>query len=658
MPTYTVKGPTGASYTIDGPDGATADQLGAVIMANVPAERARSTLHDQIAAKIDADPISQGAMNFARDMPLAQQVVAGYGKAGSDIVRGVGQRVNKMLPDGWGDAIGLPTQASIDEHKQIDNPLMKTGGGFTGNLIGNVVDAAPAMFIPGANGVVGAAATGAVLGGLQPTATGESALKNAAVGGAFGAGGSVLAKAAGAGYRALKAVAEPFSANGPDQIAGRTLARFAADPSTIAGANSAPTVTGALPTLAEQTGDSGIARLQDAMAASDPAFSNALAKRTMDNNAARVASLSSLGGDSTQRAAAVATRQANAAPRYAAAAAQQVNVDPALADILARPSAQAATARAAKLASEQGRTFGLTTPTTTPASTILGANGVPLVPATTAPGQVTGQTLQDLKMGMDALLKDPTSGIAGQEGAAIGDTRNSLVNLMENKIPDFKAARTGYAADSQPVNAIDVGNLIAKKATSNTSDLAGNPRLMANAFLGSLRDEPALIENAIGKKGITSLDQVFTPPQMNLLGAVKAEADRAAAVGSAGNGAGSATAQRLASKNILDQIVSPNVIPAGSTPTLAQRAGQAVADNTLANTIVGKATNWMYSGIAEPKIQEALSRAILSPDDAKLALAAAARANVQLPASLARRLTQQAAQSVPAAAQRSSLANP
>ena len=582
--------------------------------------------------------------NPTNGMSGVEKFVAGYGKAIPDMVRGIGQRIGSVLPDSAVSALGLPTQADIDEHKRLDAPLMKTGAGMAGNIGGNIAAALPSVAIPGAASIPGAAVIGGTMGLIQPTATGESALKNAAVGAGLGAGSVVAGQLVGAGYRGAKAIAEPFTKDGPQRIAGRTLLRFAEDPARIAGGSNQPTITGALPTLAEQTGDTGLARLQDSLRSVDPQINNALAARFADNNAARVNSLQSLAGDSTTMKAAVSARSAATKPAYDNAFAQTVEVTPELERLLARPSVQQAMGRATNIAKEEGRSFGLTPATEgTPGQSLLDASGKAIASlggTSGTPARVTGQTLQDLKMGLDALLKDPTSGIAGKEALNVKATRNSLVSLMEQAIPDFNAARTGYAAASKPINGMQTGEEIARRATSNTSDMAGNPRMQANALLGMLRDEPGLIQRATGRKGINSLSDVFDPTQLNLLRNVASETDRAAAVATAGNGPGSATAQRLASQNILRQVITPN--GASASPSFGQKVGQAVVDNTLANTVVGKATNWIYSGIAEPKIQASLLKAVLSPEEAQLAIQAAQQKGITLPNNLLTRLMGQA----------------
>ena len=115
-----------------------------------------------------------GPTNPTDGMSGLQKFGAGAGKAFMDIGRGVGQMT------------GLIDQASIDEAKKLDAPLMQTGAGMAGNVVGNMAAFAPTMAIPGVNTLTGASMAGAAMGASQPVATGESRLENAAIGGAGG----------------------------------------------------------------------------------------------------------------------------------------------------------------------------------------------------------------------------------------------------------------------------------------------------------------------------------------------------------------------------------------------------------------------------------------------------------------------------------------
>lgn len=118
-------------------------------------------------------------------MSGTEKFLAGAGKAFTDIGRGVGQ------------IAGVVPQSSVDESRALDAPLMKTGAGIGGNVVGNMAAFAPTMFIPGANTYTGAATLGATMGALAPTATGESRLLNAGIGAGAGLAGQGIGRLVG-----------------------------------------------------------------------------------------------------------------------------------------------------------------------------------------------------------------------------------------------------------------------------------------------------------------------------------------------------------------------------------------------------------------------------------------------------------------------------
>lgn len=242
------------------------------------------------------------------NMTTTEKVLAGAGKAFMDVKRGVGQ------------LIGTESQADIDEAKRTDAPLMDTTAGKVGNIGGNVAIALPAMFVPGANTVAGAALTGAAQGFVQPVADGESRLKNTAIGGAAGAGGVVAGRTLAAGAKGAKALVEPFTAKGRDAIAARTLERFGVAADDVAQATSNPTITGARTTMAEQItrpeAAAGAARLQDSLRALDPEIAAKMTAREVENNAARVSTLRELAGEGGEREFYQAARSATSKELY------------------------------------------------------------------------------------------------------------------------------------------------------------------------------------------------------------------------------------------------------------------------------------------------------------------------------------------------------
>ncbi len=129
------------------------------------------------------------------DMGTGQRLAAGMGQGLAEMWRGAKQR------------LGLASQAEIDEAERLDAPLKATGAGAIGNVLGQVAPiAGAALALPAgiAASIPGAAALGAAQGFVQPTREGESAGKNALIGGALGGGAQWgIGKLAGAAGRML-----------------------------------------------------------------------------------------------------------------------------------------------------------------------------------------------------------------------------------------------------------------------------------------------------------------------------------------------------------------------------------------------------------------------------------------------------------------------
>jgi hypothetical protein len=169
MPIHNVKAPDGSIIKVQAPDGATEQQIIDYAKNNYKQTTVQPT----------------PGMNPTADMSGMDKFLAGAGKAFIDIGRGAGQ------------IVGMNDRASVDESRSLDAPLMKTGAGIGGNIVGNIAAFAPLAAVPGANTVAGAGLTGSLIGALQPVGVEDSRLKNTAIGGAFGSiaqyGGNKLA---------------------------------------------------------------------------------------------------------------------------------------------------------------------------------------------------------------------------------------------------------------------------------------------------------------------------------------------------------------------------------------------------------------------------------------------------------------------------------
>jgi len=468
-------------------------------------------------------------------------------------------------------------------------------------------EAAPGLVIPvggavgvGAN-VARLAAAGALPGVLEYGSAGERAGR-AAVGGASGVVGGVVAPAAGRAVakavpaigRTAKAIAEPLYAGGRAAIAGRTLTRAAGDSAQDViprMANATQLVVGSAPTAGQVAENGGIAALERAIASKNPAD---FGVRGMEQAAARTAALRGIAGDDVGRAAAVAARKSTSAPLYNAAAAQEVPVDKALSDLLGRPSVQKAFARAEKIAQEEGRAFGFAPSKRVPDSAILDASGAPMTAGYEIPGKVSGQTLQDLKMGMDALLKDPTSGIAGKEADLVAATRGQLMNWMEGRIGGLKDARTTYRDLSKPINQMDIGKNLLDKLEPALNDYGGLAKETGAKYALGLRNADQTARQATGFKGAGMAD-IMEPQQMQVLEGIAGDLARKANAQELGKTAGSNTFQNFAMDNIASQSGSPGVV-----------------GGILNAPGVGRVSKFLYAK-PEEEIQSLIAKSILDP---------------------------------------------
>jgi len=529
-------------------------------------------------------------------MSPTDKFLAGTGKAFADLGRGVGQMV------------GLVSQEEVDEAKRLDAPLMRTTAGTVGNVTGNVAAALPTVFIPGAQGLAGAALTGAGMGLIQPVASDESRLKNVAVGATAGAGGVVAGRVLAAGAKGAKALVEPFTDKGRQAIAGRTLDRFGIQAGDLAGVSNAPTVTGAVPTMAERIvrpeGAAGAARLQDSVRSLDPEIANKFVAREVENNAARVGTLRELSGVDGARDFAAAMRNGTAKEQYGKAFATKMDMKTMSAaergevtKLMQTPAIRDALKEAQTIAKNQG--LNLNKPD----------------------GSVEGLHL--MKLAMDDAIEAASKGgsaVAVNKAMSIKTARDRLVTFIERMAPDYAEARGTYAAMSKPLNQMDVADALFRKGTSATSDLGGTPRLMPDKFVNLLKNEEATVKGATGRD-LGKLSEVLDPDQFSKVMAVGQELDKGAAVARAANGPGSATAQRLASQNVLRQILGPTGLP------------QSWAESTLLNTAM-RPVQFAYNGVAEPKIQKVLADLLLDPTKARAALQAARTAPQSLPQSV------------------------
>lgn len=169
---------------------------------------ARLRMHGRPADASAAPAATEGAPTGS----FLENLAAGAGKAVVDTGRGLkqlgAQGLNMVSPRLVSDETVAGIQADIDEAKALDKPLMDSGGGFTGNIAGNIATmalpggvlgkvpavgkVAQALMMP--KTLAGGVGAGATMGAVQPVASDEDRLMNTGIGAAGGAVGQAVPK--------------------------------------------------------------------------------------------------------------------------------------------------------------------------------------------------------------------------------------------------------------------------------------------------------------------------------------------------------------------------------------------------------------------------------------------------------------------------------
>ena len=557
------------------------------------------------------DAIDQGAKDFAKDMPWYEQAAAGAGKAMTDLGRGVGQMV------------GAVNRGDVAESRRLDAPLMRTGGGVTGNIGANVAMLAPAVLIPGANTLVGGAALGAGMGLLQPsTSTGET-VGNIALG--VGAGGAVPATSR--LWTIGKALTEPLSQTGKNAIIGRTIARAAGKDAPAVADRLAEAgrpfvgpsqgiqrtvmgelIPGSVPTVGQAAENAGVAALERSAAATTPDVTNAISDIMRNQNTARTGLLRDMAGQGGRRALFEADRAAVADAAYGAA--RRLGVDP---------------AKLTPDALENIAKFSQRVPDDilAKAKQLAKINGNEMTDATSVDG------MHWVKMAIDdSISAAKRSGNSTLERAYVGLQKDLLAGL-DRLSPAYKKAREGFAAMSRPINQMDVAETLAAKSID---PLTGN--LRPSNYARALTDQTA--RQATGFQGAT-LAGTMEPAQMNALQSLLMDVQRSNAAQNVGRGPGSDTVQKLAYSNLMENSGVPtflrNFAPAQVVGNLLARGGDAVYARAnrelaqqLAETMLDPAKAAALMRQATPQQRSAIQQ-LLARSGSGLALAAPGAAN-------------------------------
>lgn len=498
---------------------------------------------------------------------------AGAGKAMVDTARGLGQ------------VVGLVDRQDVAESRKRDAPLLKTTAGTAGDVVGNLAMLAPTALIPGAATIPGAALIGAATGLAAPsTSTGET-LTNIGLGAVTGPASVVAGRAIGSGVQATKALVEPFTKSGQEAMAARTLQNFVGDRQAAARAlqGGRALVPGSTPTMAQASGDSGLAQLERTLR-NNPETGPLIESQLAAQRAARLKAVQDIAGTDDYYNAIKSGRATFAAEDYANAMRDGIDagmaraLQPQISALMERPSIQQAKQAAQSLAKEQNITIDKW-------------------------GSIEG--LDWLKKGLDDLIsaaKKPGSSIGDAKLRALVQTKNDLMSVIEEVAPKYKAANDNFAAMSQQVNSMDVARDLLNRMQSPLARAGASQREMKNEFARALEQSMSSTKRATGID--MPIDRVMQPQDVATLKNVVADMARSAAAEDAGRALGSPTAQNLAAQNLLRRTLGPTGLP------------QSWAESTALQGLLSPYSALTRMAGSDRAVMERLARASLDPQDA------------------------------------------
>lgn len=204
MAKYRITAPDGSAYEVTAPDDATEEQVLAYAQQQFQAQKPQAPLRTADDPSLWAGG-KVPSIDPTEGNSFLQNLTIGAGKSVADTGRGIAQLF------GAG-----PSEQEVAQQRELDAPLMATGGGVTGNIAGAVAQTAVpvggaarlASYAGRAAPYVSAAARGAAFAGAQPVAEGESRATNTAVGGGLGVLGQGIA---GAAQKAASSAVESLS---------------------------------------------------------------------------------------------------------------------------------------------------------------------------------------------------------------------------------------------------------------------------------------------------------------------------------------------------------------------------------------------------------------------------------------------------------------
>lgn len=544
--------------------------------------------------------------------------ISGVGKSMRDTGVGLKQLLSEGLEDRvdavWnvmgrpgadkGDPIGKLRQYN-ERSRQEEARLRASLPGMAEDpefAFGNVVGTLGQLFTPGAalrGTAAGRAALpatikgntlqGMALGTVQPVAEQGERGVNQAIGGLAGWLGAAAPRAVSAVTRPVRSAISDLlgqpTASGVERRAADLIRQEASDVGSLMRPQPS-SVPGVQRTLAEESLDPGVARLERQMRGSGPA--GMFAPIDQANAAARVRSIESIAGTD--------------------------------ADMVAANQARSSASQQARLQAMQAGPVDVSQTILTLEDAIRAQEGRPAVQAglrqvrdlllrerQVAPGMVTGvpedriTVLENVRQTIGDMLGGRYGGdnaAALQGSRELIGVRDALNREIGDQVPAFSQYLDAYRQGSVPINRMEIGReLLERGAGSAIADpVTGVRPLTPAGFSRQANDLDSVAARATGFDKARA-DQILTPDDISKIRAVQDDLGRQSFRATAGSGGNSMTQERQA---------------------LARRMGRSAIQSV---PVVGRFAESLEA-MGERRLNETLSRLIANPEEARRVLSA------------------------------------
>ena len=180
------------------------------------------------------------------------------------------------------------------------------------------------------------------------------------------------------------------------------------------------------------------------------------------------------------------------------------------------------------------------------AATIAENRGVSLF---TKDGQLTGEGAHLVKLALD----DAAMPVAGATPLgtnalnALNSAKSTYLKWVEEMVPAYKTARETFAAQSKPINQMQVGQYLEGKLKPILGEETA--KLRSGQFVSAIDQAPQTLKKATGQPRFNQLEEILTPEQMKVINDVRADLERQARTEYlAKQGAGSMSIEKIASR--------------------------------------------------------------------------------------------------------------